>query len=537
MADDRSQRADVQARQAAAQAILDAEAQRDAALALKTQLMNEDFAILVPNPNAVSSEKLQAAGAQVKAEFASKHPDWQGIMDQAQAAFDAASEQMAALDAAHSGTPVQSSMASRGEAYHAALQAKEKKKADARKKFGSRQKVSDDLRAASDAMRAAIAKVIADNLRADPPVKLSTQEAEVVVRKTMPDVASQYVRAMNAYDAVTRGAEVSGRFARFERVGGPTYLVGQSTGIEVAISKIFHDKDADAFVARADFRDPETGQSKAITVRYPLADLRARVRACVMRRAQEESPTEAVSGIWDTIKGAAEAVVKKTGVAAVVNKVADLSDNPLFAQGLQLAGQYFPPLGVSYGAVLAGAKLVKAVKNGDTGAIQQVLDVKQQAEAGNPDATTAAQTLLTISRAAQEGVSPDEQKSLAEKIASTFTSTAKNIGSGVASFVANPGAAFTKASDVVPGLANNPNATARDIALAKAVQDFYDAVRRAESIAGTRRSPPGRLGKYFKRRFAAAGWVWDPKVGCGGSVSASGGKSASQVALAIARRS
>ncbi len=152
-----------------------------------------------------------------------------------------------------------------------------------------------------------------------------------------------------------------------------------------------HDSDADVILATVRFCHLPSGECRFFNVRVPLDPIRRKVLA-----ALRGSVGFSLKGIFKAAKN----ITKKIGVDKVF-KAANAIGKVL-KKGMDVASSIYPPLGVSFGAVNAAAKVVNGIQNGVKGAKEKVQQIAALAESGDEAAAKAMATIATLYKAAKE---------------------------------------------------------------------------------------------------------------------------------------
>lgn len=159
------------------------------------------------------------------------------------------------------------------------------------------------------------------------------------------------------------------------------------TGLKASVVAKYS-KESDAIVAKMIVG----GQT-----RYLKINLRP-IRSVVLNALSNQ-----VGWSWRDVKRSATKLVRKVGSRKLLNQVTKVLNDPRFAKGMALASTVYPPLGITYGAVRASAKLVDAASSGSGGALERIQKIRTLAESGNIEALKTVRAMNSMYQAKKTG--------------------------------------------------------------------------------------------------------------------------------------
>jgi len=133
-----------------------------------------------------------------------------------------------------------------------------------------------------------------------------------------------------------------------------------------------------------------------------ITDLRG-IRRKVMEVYAEKTANTVGSWSWDEMKVRAKRISKRVGAKKLLRTVQRIAADPRFQKGAAMASAIYPPFGITYGTVIASAKLLERVRSGDEMAQGKLLAIKQLAESGDPKAQRVSKAMYAMNQAAKQG--------------------------------------------------------------------------------------------------------------------------------------
>lgn len=164
-------------------------------------------------------------------------------------------------------------------------------------------------------------------------------------------------------------------------------LKNKRTGVK-AILKAKYSSESDSIIASLQVR----GSTK-----YFKINLRP-IRSIVLNALNNQ-----VGWSWRDVKRASKKLVKKVGNRKLLTQVTKIMNDPRFAKGMAMASMVYPPMGITYAAVKASAKLVDAASSGNGNAIERIKKIKALAESGDLEALKTVRAMGSMNEAKKSG--------------------------------------------------------------------------------------------------------------------------------------
>jgi len=106
---------------------------------------------------------------------------------------------------------------------------------------------------------------------------------------------------------------------------------------------------------------------------------------------------------WKGMKKRVARYTHKATLRKLVRDVKKIAEDPRIQKSAMFAATIYPPLGVTYGTILAASKIADKVANGDPDAIEQVKKLNAMRKAGDPRATAEIKAIFVADRAKKAG--------------------------------------------------------------------------------------------------------------------------------------
>jgi hypothetical protein len=175
----------------------------------------------------------------------------------------------------------------------------------------------------------------------------------------------------------------------------------------------FDEKD-DAIIV--DLKNKRTGAKAILVAKYSaesdsiIASLRMRGQARYFKINLQPIRSIVINALnnqvgwsWRDVKRASKKLVKKVGNRKLLSQVNKIMNDPRFAKGMALASVVYPPMGITYAAVKASAKLVEAASAGNGSAIDRIKKIKALAENGDLEALKTVKAMGAMNAAKKGG--------------------------------------------------------------------------------------------------------------------------------------